>query len=103
MTNPTAAQLAAALKTLKNLANEDVPMALIDGGARAAKAAGRVTVAPGQSISSGWGNTVWDQSDQRFRQYRGPRQPMARPHDGAMCYTEDTSDTLAETLTECGG
>lgn len=61
-----------------------------NGDLRAATPAGRLVVAPGQSISSAWGNTVYDQSVICFNNNADRDNQWTAPHAGSMCYTLDT-------------
>lgn len=55
-------------------------------------ATGRVTVAPGQTVASSWGNTVFDQSVMCFASsaQRDAQYPPGSRHPGAVTYQEDT-------------
>lgn len=54
-------------------------------------ATGRITVAPGQTVASSWGNTVFDQSVMCFASAadRDNQYPSAARHPGAIVYVED--------------
>ena len=52
-------------------------------------AIGRKTVAPGQVVSSDWGNTVWDQSVQVFASSADRATQYPNPHEGATSWLED--------------
>jgi hypothetical protein len=55
-------------------------------------ATGRISVAPGQVISSaGWGNIVWDQSVQCFASMADVANQYPAPHVGSVVFTEDTA------------
>jgi len=51
---------------------------------------GRKVVAPGQTITSEWGNAVWDQSVNVFTSPADRDSQWPSPHDGAMAYTTDS-------------
>jgi hypothetical protein len=54
-------------------------------------AAGRVQVAPGQTIASTWGNQTWDQSVNVFATPADRDQQWPAPLDGAAAFTLDTA------------
>ena len=51
---------------------------------------GRKQVGPGQTISSVWGNQVWDQSIQCFNSDADRLTQYPNPHPGAVWYLADT-------------
>lgn len=59
-------------------------------GAVSAAGQGRIVVAPGQTIGSGWGNSVWDQSVNAFATAQDRDAQWPAPQDGAVCYLKDT-------------
>ena len=61
-----------------------------DGALRAAGPSGRLVVAPGQTVSSAWGNTVFDNSVICFASAADRDTQWPAPHAGAVCYTLDT-------------
>ena len=54
------------------------------------QAAGRLIVAPGDTVASVWGNTTYDQTMQVFLNPLDRDTQWPSPHDGATCYTVDT-------------
>ena len=86
-----------ALRPLRNVAGKVLPI-LTDNGnlfidPRAA--AGRIVVAPGQAISSAWGNTVFDQSVVRFASAADRDNQWPAPQDGAVCWLDDVKQFVA--------
>jgi hypothetical protein len=53
-------------------------------------ATGRLTVNPGDSIASTWGNTTYDQTMEVFDTAAQRDAQWPTPHDGALAYTLDT-------------
>jgi hypothetical protein len=53
-------------------------------------ATGRLTVNPGDTIVSTWGNTTFDQTMEVFDTAAARDSQWATPHDGALAYTLDT-------------
>ena len=54
-------------------------------------ASGRVTVDPGDTIASPWGNAVWDQSVQVFNSGTDLTAQWPSPHDGSMVFLLDSA------------
>lgn len=79
-----------ALRPLRNALGTAVQVLNDSGILRAAPPAGHLTVAPGQTIASAWGNTVFDQSVNCFTSAQDRDAQWAAPQDGAMCFTTDT-------------
>lgn len=80
----------ARLAKLRNTLGELVPIDTSDPNRPVAQAAtGRLTVAPGQTIASAWGNTVFDQSVLVFASPADRDAQWPTPHDGSMCFTSD--------------
>jgi hypothetical protein len=50
---------------------------------------GRLTVNPGDTIASVWGNTTFDQTAQVYDNAAARDAQWPTPHDGALCYTVD--------------
>lgn len=55
-----------------------------------ATTAGRLTVAPGQTIASAWGNTVADQSIVCFANAGDRDNQWPIPHEGSVCFLDDS-------------
>lgn len=53
-------------------------------------ATGRLTVAPGDTVASVWGNTTFDQTMECFATAGDRDTQWPTPHDGALAYTLDT-------------
>jgi hypothetical protein len=60
-----------------------------DGNLRAAGPAGRLVVAPGQTIASAWGNTTYDQGVLCFANAGDRDAQWPAPHEGSQCYLYD--------------
>lgn len=80
---------ALAIRPLRNAVGAVVNVLQENGILRAGPTPGRLVVAPGQVISSGWGNTVFDQSIIRFANAADRDNQWPSPGDGAMCFTAD--------------
>ncbi len=75
---------------LVNAAGVALPVSTEEPGRPSLLAAsGRLSVAPGQTISSAWGNTLWDQSVQQFASAADRDTQFPAPKDGAVCYLLD--------------
>lgn len=61
-----------------------------NGSAQPRAATGRLTVKPGDTIVSTWGNTTYDQTMEVFDSAAQRDAQWATPHDGALAYTLDT-------------
>jgi hypothetical protein len=94
MTNGTdtaAAWINQALTQLRDATGRLVAILLDEAGRpRASSPVGRLTVAPGQTIGSAWGNTVFDQSIMTFANAADRDNQYPAPNAGAICYTYDT-------------
>jgi hypothetical protein len=91
-TSTAADLITAALKQLRNAAGEVLsPILRPDGsaGLDPRATAGRIVVAPGQTIGSAWGNTVFDQSIMVFANAADRDNQYPAPHDGSVCYLTD--------------
>lgn len=75
------------LGPLTNLAGAVVP--------RAGTTTGRLQVAPGQTISSVWGNTLFDQSMECFANVADRSAQWTTPHEGALSWLADSSTPWA--------
>jgi hypothetical protein len=53
-------------------------------------ATGRLTVHPGDTVASTWGNTTFDQTMEVFDTVAARDSQWTTPHDGALAYTLDT-------------
>jgi hypothetical protein len=89
---PTSAELVQAaldnLAKLRTRAGQSL-RAVRDGPGFTAAGQGRVTVAPGQTIGSGWGNSVWDQSVNGFTSAADRDAQWPAPQPGAVCWLDD--------------
>jgi hypothetical protein len=78
------------VRPVRNVLGHVVRAVLADnGGLYAAYPPGRLLVAPGQSISSEWGNTTHDQSIICFASAADRDNQFPVPHRGAMCWVDD--------------
>lgn len=80
---------ALALRPLRNTLGKAAQVLVDNGIISLAANSGRIVVAPGQSISSAWGNTVFDQSVICFASAADRDAQWPAPHAGAVCYTLD--------------
>lgn len=83
-----------ALKQLRNAAGQLITPVLDDLGVarldpRAAGTAGRLVVAPGQTVSSAWGNTTFDQTVVCFANAADRTAQWPAPHEGSVSWLDD--------------
>ena len=84
------ARVHATLSKLRNAAGD--PVAVVsdgDGNLRASSPTGRLVVAPGQTIASAWGNSVWDQSVNHFANAGDRANQWPAPNPGALSFRAD--------------
>ena len=76
-------------RPLRNAAGKAVDIEVDPLGNLRAVAGGRLVVAPGQTITSAWGNTTHDQTVLVFANAADRDNQWTAPHEGALCYLLD--------------
>ena len=81
-----------AIAALRNSTGDAVAVETdADGNLRAASPTGRLVVAPGQSIASAWGNSVWDQSVNHFANAGDRANQWPAPNPGSLSFRQDAN------------
>lgn len=91
MTTTPAARIRDAITQLRNTTGQILDVVEEEGRRRvsAFAAAGRLVVAPGETIGSAWGNTVADQTVNQFLNQADALNQWPNPPDGALAYFQD--------------